>query len=150
MFNNKKIKALEKEVFELRDRLIKSQDYILSKVESVEKQNSNINERLDKHKLRMNFYNETIADISQDYKDLFKGICMTDAKAATEQISLELKWKADKLEKGSMIAKKGAEIIDRRKEVYDAMLDAQKKESSAYEGLKEQVKAFDWILEKIK
>jgi len=114
MFNNKKIKALEKEVFELKDRLIKSQDYILN------------------------------------YKDLFKGICMTDAKAATEQISLELKWKADKLEKGSMIAKKGAEIIDRRKEVYDAMLDAQKKESSAYEGLKEQVKAFDWILEKIK
>lgn len=149
MFNSKKVKALEKEVAELKDRLIKSQDYILSRLEVVEKDNTKINDRLDKHKLRMNFYNETVSTISQDYKDLFKGICMTDAKSKVAQTELELKWERDKLLKGNIIARKGADIIDQRKAVYDAMLIAEKQESADYEKLKEQLKAFDWILEKI-
>ena len=62
---------------------------------------------------------------------------------------LEAKWAKQKAEDGSEIVSKGVEIINKRKELHEEML-RKEKQGGKVEGMKEQIKAFDWIIERVK
>jgi len=148
---------LQEEISELRNTFSINKDDLIEKLEDSENQNcvlsnniKDVEKKLEENRIKIDYYNKTIADISLDYKELFKNICISSAKEQQRQSELELKWERDKLLKGNILIQKGADVIDRRKEIFDAMLNAEKKENSKdYINLKEQLKSFDWILEKI-
>ncbi len=62
---------------------------------------------------------------------------------------LEAKWAKQKAEDGGEIVNRGVDIINRRKELHEEMLRKEKRGGNI-EGLKEQIKAFDWIIERVK
>jgi len=72
-----------------------------------------------------------------------------DFKAKTLQPLLEAKWEQDKIKQGEKVLNKGAEIINERNRLHGEIL-VKERQGENVEKLKEQLKAFDWIVEEIK
>ena len=142
-----KIKSLEKS-FE------RHKEYIYEFQETLMKDNKNDieNRMIDFKKEYYEKYYQTLADIFNFTRVMLldtKDNRLNGLKAEMLRPYIEQKHKQEKNELGEILLNKGAEIIDKRKQLWDEMLLAEKRGEDT-EKMCAELKGFDWILERIK
>jgi hypothetical protein len=163
MFNLEKIEAVSKKNDELRERIEILEDanrVLKQEVENtLQKANNELERRLiEFHGEVTERYFDTLEKIFRLNKEIslintlagqVKDKDFADLKAQMLQPLLEARWKDKEKSDGEKIVNKGQHIILERKKLHDEML-LEEKQGKDVKDKKEQLKAFDKILEMIK
>ena len=117
----------------------------------------NINKKVVDFKKEVNReYYKALRNIFNLNKRILEQAPVDISNAGVEEIRrelsqnlLEAKWAKQKIKEGAKIVNKGVEVIDYRNELHRDMLKREK-QGENIEKMREQIKAFDWIIKKVK
>lgn len=156
---SEEIELIKKDVYELRVFVNSINDRTKNSVAVLDMQKQ-VEERLNKFNINItDKYLETLEKNFNIAKEMFLVTTLTnvdkltkndfiDMQAKLMQPILEKKWEEDKKHKAKLIETSGHKILNRRNELRNQILDKEKAGENV-DKLKEQLKAFDWIMEEI-